>query len=627
MKKSLSISVLILVGVLFSNTTFAKKKKIKFGNVSMEELAMKVYSLDTSAPAVVLYESGYYDAINHQFIQHRRVKILKKEGYYLADNEFNTTSKSSIKGLTFNLKDGKIIESKLDKENIYEEKIWDYKYKYNVAMPDVKVGSVLDIIVKYDGFPYIWYFQKTIPVVKSECELGDSQYITFRKQEGGIIRPNNVGFNHWIAEDMPAFISEDYLNSSNNYLCRIEFDISETHFPGYYPKEYAYSWKSINNLLYGLNSFGKALNWPNSFLNKYAKEIEDSATNDKEKVKLAVEKIKSLMVWDERNRILISEDNLTEVASEKEGSSADINLMLVELLQKLNMDVYPAVMSSRNNGMLHPVNPSLWKLNYVIAMVRVDGEFIPLDATSDILPYDMLPIRCLNYSCQMLDNRETKKISLIPTKKYFQRTFYDLNLDENFSLAGKLSYMSKDYAAYAFRLDFEDYLKQEEYVEDLMDANNGLIITDFTIDNIKILEKPIIEKYDVEIEEAFIILDNQAFINMFLYEKIEENLFKTEDRKYPVDFIYERARSGVVRIKLPENYTIAELPKSAKISLPENSASFTMMYSFSNGVLTLNYKLLINRVVFNESVYSNLREFYAQIVSMQDKPVILNINE
>ena len=627
MKKTVSYLALVLMGLFISNLSVAKEKKIKFGKVSMEELEMKVYDLDTSAPAVILYESGYYDAVNHQFIQHKRIKILKKEGYFMADNKFYATSQGVIKGKTYNLENGQVVESKLQNSSIYREKLWEYNYIYNVAMPDVKVGSILDIEFKYDGFPYIWYFQWSVPVVRSECELGDSEYVTFRKQVGGIIRPEKVGYNHWIAKDVPAFIEEPYLSSDKNYRARVEFDISDLHFPNRRTKEFAYSWRSVNNLLEKNKYFGQALIWPNGFLNKYVKTIEANASTETEKVKMAVETIKSLMEFDGRERILISRDNLSEVFIEKSGSSADINLMLIALLQKLEIEVYPLVMSTRDNGMLHPVHPSLWKLNYVLAYAKVEGVFMPLDATSNQLSYKLLPKRCLNYSGQVMDSEGTYKASLVPQKKFAKRVYFDLVLDENMSLAGKVSYKDIDYAAYNFRLGFDDFLSEQDYIDNMMGNYDGLIINDYSIENVKDLDKPVTEKYDAEIEDAILVMDKQAYINMFLYEQISENPFKSEERKYPVDFTYARASSGTIRIKVPENYTIAEIPQPVNISLPENSAKFSMIYQFENNVLTLNYKLLINNVVFGEGVYANIKEFYALVVSNQSKPVILNINE
>lgn len=626
MKKFMRAMLIMSISVVLISQSFAKGKKVKFGKVSMEELKMTEYELDTSAVAVVLFEKGYYDGTNHKFFKHIRYKILKKEGLSFANNKYNTTAKGVIKGITFNLENGNVVETKLDKDNIYTEKVWDYYYIYDVAMPNVKVGSVLDIEIRYDGFPSTWYFQKNIPVVLSELELSDNQYLTFRKQLGGLIRPVDVGYNHWKVENMPAFISEAYISSKDNYLSRIELDINETHFPGYYRLNFTTTWKAEQALLNKFYSFGKALEWPNNFLNKYAKEIGTQATTDEQKAKLAVEKVKSIIDWDKRNRLFISEDNLSEVANEKDGSSADVNLLLVALLKKLDMEVYPMVMSTRENGMLHPVDPSLNKLNYVVAYVRVNGEFMILDATSQYLAWNMLPIQCLNYSGQVFDGKETFRAIINPKEKYAKRIYYDLSLDDNFVLNGKLSYLNKDYSAYDFRRSYASYLSDQDYVENLMDNVDGLSISDYTIENVNNLDKAVTQKYDVEIEDAINVIDDQVYLNMFLFEKMGENPFKSEERSYPVDFAYTRATSGVVRITIPENYTIAELPKPVSITLPENSAKFTMIYQMAGNVLTLNYKLLINRSVFPENAYPLIKEFYAQIISNESKAVILNIN-
>ncbi|MCF6171356.1 MAG: hypothetical protein L3J66_10300 [Bacteroidales bacterium] len=177
--------------------------------------------------------------------------------------------------------------------------------------------------------------------------------------------------------------------------------------------------------------------------------------------------------------------------------------------------------------MLHPVYPSLWKLNYVLAYAKVDGLFMPLDATSDLLPYNMLPKRCLNYSGQVLDSEGTFKVLMTPKNKSSKRIYYDLVLDENMTLSGKINYKDIDYAAYNFRLGYQDYLSEQDYVENLMHKYNGLTVTDYRIENIKELDKPIAEKYDGEIEDVILLIDNQAYINMFLYEQINENPFST----------------------------------------------------------------------------------------------------
>ena len=85
-------------------------KKVKFGKISMEEMTMQTYSLDTTAEAVLLYQNAEFLPNNFQFRQHQRIKILKKSGTGYANIAFPGQLKSQIKGYTYNLEDGKIVK-------------------------------------------------------------------------------------------------------------------------------------------------------------------------------------------------------------------------------------------------------------------------------------------------------------------------------------------------------------------------------------------------------------------------------------------------------------------------------------------------------------------------------------
>jgi len=184
MKSKLISSLLVLFTFSFLISQ-AQKAPMKFGKVNIEDLKMTEYELDTTAPAVVLCSYGYYDNTNYQFVHLMRVKIFKKEGYDFATRKFATGDKSSVRGKTFNLVDGEIVAEKLSTKSVFREKIMDNYYMVSVAMPNVKEGSVIDLEIKYTGFPTVWYFQEEIPVVWSELRIEPLNYITYRN--GSII--------------------------------------------------------------------------------------------------------------------------------------------------------------------------------------------------------------------------------------------------------------------------------------------------------------------------------------------------------------------------------------------------------------------------------------------------------
>jgi hypothetical protein len=168
------MSRILLLLFFVATQVFGQKAPIKFGKVELSELEMTVYPNDTSAPAVILCDYGFFDAERFNFTQITRIKILKKEGSHFANRMYNTESKAFVRGATYNLVNGEIIKTKLENSGIFVERETYNDNRIRVTMPDVKVGSVLEIEASFHGFPFKWHFQDRIPVMWSELVLENS---------------------------------------------------------------------------------------------------------------------------------------------------------------------------------------------------------------------------------------------------------------------------------------------------------------------------------------------------------------------------------------------------------------------------------------------------------------------
>jgi len=62
------------------------------------------------------------------------------------------------------------------------------------------------------------------------------------------------------------------------------------------------------------------------------------------------------------------------------------------------------------------------------------------------------------------------------------------------------------------------------------------------------------------------------------------------------------------------------------IKLPGNSASFTCKSSVTEGKISIIYKLNVNNSLFVQTGYSDLREFYNQVVAKEAEPIVLKKN-
>ena len=85
-------SIVLLIVFLSASTVLYAQEELRFGTVTLDDLSMTKYALDTSANAVVLTEAGEAyisngDDYNLVFMHRVRIKILKKGGLAQANIE------------------------------------------------------------------------------------------------------------------------------------------------------------------------------------------------------------------------------------------------------------------------------------------------------------------------------------------------------------------------------------------------------------------------------------------------------------------------------------------------------------------------------------------------------------
>ncbi len=594
------------------------KPPVKFGKIDIEDLKMEVYDLDTSAPAIVLCDYGRFNSTTFDFVRILRIKILKKEGFSWGNKLFPGSQKTAIRGKTYNLVNGEIITDKLKSESIYRERITDDYYRMRIAMPNVKVGSVIDIEFTFPGIPFIWYFQQVIPVKWSELIIESSPYIDFRKNFYGFENLDVNTDTRWIAKNMPAFKKEPYTNSIENYITKFEFDILSISFPGYY-KSFTTSWDAVANLLDKSDYFGKAIDG-NIFLNRIAKEIESSCTSDIDKLKSACDSIKKVK-WNEDERLLTS-NNLYLIYNKEIGNSADINLMLVSLLNKLDIPAFPVAMSTRKNGLL-PYYPTLEKLNYVIACAKLHDETYFLDATEELMPYDFLPERCLNYRGILIQNDKGSQIEIKSPGERKEAAAYMLNLNDDLTLSGNAEYIRHEYCAFDFRKDYQQFNSEDDFLENIENENPGLRIHDFTIENLDSISLPVKEKYEIEVVNSVTAINNMLYFNPLLFDSMKENPFKVDQRKYPVDYALCEDKTYLYNFIIPDGYEIVELPESVIIKLPGKAIQATFNVTHLDNKITVFYRFNINKEIFVSTEYQVLKEFYNQLIKKHAEFIIL----
>jgi hypothetical protein len=614
MKKFLLIFHLLFI---LAATGIAQKSPIKFGDVSISDIEMTTYLPDTSAPAVILCDFGHFDSQTVKFTRTLRIKILKKDGYSWANYAFPGTQNSQARGITFNLENGKVVQTKLKNESIFTDRVSGNKYNIRVAMPNVKVGSVLDMEFTMNMIPTRWKFQDLIPVAYSELIMDWSQYITLGSHYYGFEKLDFSSPTRWVAKQMPAFKVEPFLNSQENYLSRIEFNVIK-----FFDHDYASTWELISTTLLKSSDFGEALSG-SGFLNNLSNNISESNQPKELMIRMACDSVKKMIKWNENESLFPKNASLNARLKMKVGNSADINLILIQLLKKLDFETTPVVLSTRSNGILSPVMPSIEKLNYVIAMVKIGDTRYLLDATDPYLPFDMLPLRCLNYEGRTIDEHKSELINLNTGGKNKTLTVYDLSIDDNQNFKGKIAIQHVDYSASDFRRTYNSFNSSEEYLQSFKKDKPGLFISNAEIINLDSIYLPVNESFDVTINNQATLAGNEIYLQPLLYEQLKENPFKMEDRKYPIDYGFKYENTTIINYSVPDNYGIISMPSPISLKMEGNAATFQYEISQGGSQIKVTSKFTIMQTLFLPQNYKALKEFYNQMILKQAEPIII----
>lgn len=663
----------ILGLLLFPLLVAAQKPPIKFGEVPIEDLKMNVYALDSSAEAVILADYGEA-TINYQQNQGfllelnriRRLKILKKSGYDWANFiiPIYTTDQldeklSGLKAVTYNLEGDKILESKLSKGEIFQEKATENWSNTRITFPNVKEGSVIDISYKIIS-PFLfnlqdWEFQSTIPVRWSEYIAKIPQYLQYEMYMQGYVpldineqtkeqkfitlqtkeRTNNrygataanfetekINYDEkkfrWVAKNVPAFKQEPYMANTVDYISRINFELSLISIPGRPIETVMGTWENINKEFLESTRFGGALKKSNS-LSGTAKQLTSGKTSAEDKVYSIYSYVKSQIEWN-GNYHKFADGDFKQVLEAGKGNSAEINLLLVGLLQNAGLIADPVVISTRDHGIIRHQFPLSNQFNYVICAVRVNDDIWLLDATDRTLPMSMLPARCLNGQGLLISKNDSKWIDLranVKTRSLLESTIA-------FNDAGKLNcdiHITKEgYYAQTMRRQFID--KGEEGYMKAMKEHPDWQIVHSKFENVTNLNEPIHEVYSMARAEENIASDIM-YIHPFIGAYMEENPFKLKERKYPVDFGSGFERVYMTTVKIPDNYIVDESPTNMAITLPNKGGRFIFNVNQVGNTLRVTSQLVVSRTLFTQEEYPFLREFYNQMVAKQEEMIVL----
>jgi len=657
--------IVTLTMLCFFQTAFSQGPT-KFGKVDAADLQRTSYDIDKSAHAVYISDIGKTEITGNtkgwfslEFKRYARIHILNKSAYDLATIEIplysisndQTERLENLKAVTYNLENGKVVETKMSKDNVFTEKRSRKLMVKKFTLPNVKEGSIIEFEYRVTSdFLFNlqpWTFQGNYPRLWSEYNLALPQFLNYiflgqgyqpfdvKEEKTGTQKyhivesggasaseryelTSNVTDYRWAMKNVPALKRESFTSSLDNHIAKINFQLSAYQHPLRF-RNIMGSWTQLTQELLDDADFGKKLDDRNAWLGEVMAPLLKGATTDLEKAKNIYNYVRDNINCTNHQAIYASQP-LKNVLKSKTGNVSDVNLLLTAMLLYAGIKADPVMLSTTDHGYTYSMYPVLDRFNYVISRAVINNKEYYLDASRPRLGFSKLMPDCYNGHARIINKEATPVMLEADSLKESKVTSVFISQDEKGNWLGSLNQKPGYYESYTVRNKVKEEGNDAFFKQVQKNFGYDIEPEETKIDALEDYDLPLTINYKFKLN---IDKEDLIYLNPMFGEAYKENWFKSAERKYPVEMPYTFDETYLATIQVPEGYAIDELPKSIKVNLNEEGHGFfEYILSHSGGTISMRTRVKLTRAYFLPEEYELLREFFNLVVNKHKEQIV-----
>jgi len=640
-----------LIGLI--QISVAQNFSSAFGICYEEEVKLQKYDKDPVAEAVVIYDNGtsrfaITDNGLEMIFEHKiKIKIFTKAGLKWADfsipfylNGNNSEDITELEGYTYNWDNDRIKKSALNPKTAFEEKVDATSRNLKFAMPDVKEGSVIEISYKITSPSSStirpWEFQKSIPVIASNFTVkmipfyeytnilqGRSKYDTFVNYvETGLPRRyaqidfNDVVYTYGM-QNLPAFRDESFITSPNDYIIKLNFQLSSINRPNSSKESIISTWPKLCEEMISNEYFGKYEKTCQSRSKDFLDTMKFVSKTPMDKAKKIESFVKSNFKWDGYSA-KFTDKSVKDFLKSKTGNSAEINLFLAGMLNAAGIQAYPVIISTRSHGKIKSDYPFLHYFNAVLVYVKIDSTAVILDATEPFSKFTEIPTRCINDNGLIIKKDKAEWVSTKTANVATNINYITLQPDPvKDSLTQNFKLVTSGYEAIKYRNKYSESYKT---LKENLIGNNASAGDSIRPIGLKKIEAPF--ELDFNKRTALEKVEDKIIISPFSDIPETENPFKQSSRSYPVDMIYKKLYAFESTIEIPKGYKIYSKPEPLNLNDNMVRIIFSTTETGKNTIKVIGlYEFKKDEYQAVEYLY--LKDYFNKIVDKFNEKLVL----
>lgn len=604
-----------------------------YGRVTRADLEMKQCDFEKDANAEVLFSKcDMHIGINGIKIQyHKRIKIFNMAAHDLGDVAIDFYANNLIENIsdlqaeTFNMVDGKVVISKVDKQSFYKQKNDQWVSHYSFSLPDMRAGSIIEYsytrFIHYTYNPPSWYFQDKIPVRYSECRMTVPKLISF-KTRPRTTQPLLTNTDTLVAMgNIRSLPEEPFMSSYYSSLQSVSFIFISGDGPSGKVLNTDSTWQQAGASLIYNPSYGQQLK------NKLDGEEQFIAATSnmtpQEKIAFIFNKVRDTMTCSDDYPTLYIHQQLNLAWKFRTGNASDINMILCRLLSQVGVPTCPVAVSMDKDDRVDPDDVRRFQLDRTIAYATANGKNYVLDASAKDNQWFAAPSGLLNtYGLYMNVGAPSAGLILLqddaPSK---EMVLIDAELKPEGRIDGRAIINSFGYNKLSSVQQYEK-LGEKKYCEYLCSENNNLHIDSIGLQNRQKDTLPLIQniKFNVKLQSTD---DQYIYFNPNQLTIFKNNPFISESRYSAVDLNFRRDRVISGRFKIPQGYMAYAIPKNTSLLMPGQSVSFKRTAGEQGGYIVVHYTISYTKSYFMPKEYQALHEFYRKMYDMLNEEIVL----
>ncbi len=637
---------IILLCTILSQNNYAQ---LKLPAVSVADLNQTHCTFDNSANAALLHQAGssYFEWNNENAFKqitkvYQRYKIYNSSGmqhanitlYYISENSFESIDQ--ITAVSYNLVNNKIKKTKLRKTDIYYTKADNNIVKVNIVIPAVKVGTVFELsYVQKRNSTFMlnpWFFQDNIPAYNSTYTIKYPEFLTYNTlieapetiakktttyYESLFIERVRTDYTatayEYVLKNVPAYRAEPFSMSEKNLKYKIQFELRKMTLKD---DDYVHfeNWDEVGHHIEEMQRHLSNIEAPIVSL-KLTENLNKSVTRKDTVISIATAIRQNISFNNVQDKYAVA---LSETLKMREANSASLNLLCYNQLRKYNIPVQYMYVYNRSLNKINDSFPSDRLLSSVILTLLINDTIHYIDLTSETAFLSTEVPLCYANTKALKISKDTAYLVELLEQGFGTQMHTAVNCtinDDGCITKSITSFSSGEISRKLNKIERKTTLKSA----DIFNNNFGKVVFQ------KIKTKQVQQTLNINCSITDSSNLNQQIVPLAqnYFHEFSNTPFTSNQRQSDIIFPSKMIQTVNLNYVLPENYTIANMPKAVKLSTEKGELFFERSISIEDNVVQVSMLFNLNKSLIPVSDYAMVKTFFETMYEKINEVILL----